>query len=970
MKRAYLVFNGMAKANKPNDIEVNREKGKKEEGRMKKVLILWACLLPLMAVSVGTGRPLASRDLSGGQAEADLPPAPSTAPTLSRDFGKIPLYFVPNQGQIDGPVSFSIQGAGETIYFAPDRVTFALSYSTKPRDKREVRKLFPSLIQRHEEKIQKGVKRWAVKMDFVGARKDVKPEGLEETGTLISYFKGKPEEWKAGLPAYSKIRYRDLWPGIDLVYMGEVNKLKYEFIVHPGADPAQIRLACRGVERVEVTEEGRLRMTTPAGIFEDDIPVAYQEFEGNRKSIAMAYALEDRAEAERPEIVSPSKGFPEETPESQAYVYGFRVGEYDRSRTLVLDPTVIVYCGYIGGSSWDEGHDIAVDDSGNAYVSGSTYSDETTFPVKVGPDLVFNNDPDSFTDGFVAKIHSSGTSLVYCGYIGGAGEDSCSGIAVDSSGNAYVTGNTGSSEDTFPVKVGPDLTYNGDGDVYVAKINSSGTNLVYCGYIGGPSGEAWPWIAVDGSGNAYVSGTTENTQATFPVTVGPDLTFNGGGRDAFVAKVNSSGKALVYCGYIGGAGDDDAGEVAVDNSGNAYVIGSTESSASTFPAVVGPDLVHNGGRDAYVAKVKSSGKAFAYCGYIGGINEDIGLGIAVDGSGNAYVSGRTASKEASFPVKVGPDLSYNGGDLDAFVAKINSSGKALVYCGYIGGENYDVSHTMAVDESGNAYIMGITSSDESSFPVIGWPDMSDDGDSYPPYVAKVNSSGSSLVYCGYVGETSWGDICGVDIDSAGDAYFAGSTQSTEASFPVEVGPDLTFNGWIDAFALKVTTSSGFTMSASPPSATVTAGQSASYTVTVTPEEGAFNSSVSLSCSELPSKCTASFSPESVTPGANAVTSTLTLTTQASSAVGAMFGPIILVLSLWFSLRKHPYPKPLRRWLAAGALVFLIVLLAACGTKEDGGNQPGTGTPKGTYQITVKGESGDVTASTTVTLVVN
>jgi len=950
---------------------------------MKKRLVFWSCLVPILAIALGSGSNMALKSRPDSLEQNKLPAAPVTSPALTRDFGKIPLSFIPNKGQIDDQVSFYIHGTNETIYFAPGGVTFALNYSTKSKDNKEVRRLIQHRLNSDKKPMDmdKDLRRWTVKMDFVGARKDVKPEGFDKTGAVVSYFKGKPEEWKPGLPAYSKILYRDLWPGIDLVYMGEVNKLKYEFIVHPGADPAQIRLAYRGTERVEVTEEGRLRMTTPAGIFEDDTPVAYQEVKGERTSVPLAYALDDSTKGQGPEVVSGNKKTLEMTPEERVYEYSFDVGEYDRSATLVLDPAVLVYCGYIGGSGEDYALDIAVDDSGNAYVSGWTSSSEATFPVTVGPDLTYNEG----NDGFVAKIHSSGTSLVYCSYIGGAGEDSCSGIAVDSSGNAYLAGMTSSSEDTFPVKVGPDLTYNGDGDVYVAKINSSGTGLVYCGYIGGPSGEAWPWIAVDGSGNAYVSGTTTNTQATFPVTVGPDLTFNGGGRDAFVAKVNPSGKALVYCGYIGGAGDDDAGEVVVDDSGNAYVIGSTESSASTFPTVVGPDLVHNGGRDAYVAKVKSSGKAFAYCGYIGGINDDVGYGIAVDGAGNVCISGATASNEATFPVKVGPDLSYNGGELDAFVAKVNASGSALIYCGYIGGKNYDKSHTIAVDESGNAYTMGITSSDESTFPVIGWPDLTDNGLGYPHYVAKVNASGTSLVYCGYIGDTSWGDVCGVAVDSAGDAYFAGATRTKEDSFPVTVGPDPTYNGgWTDGFVAKVNASgAGFSLGASPTSVTVTAGQSASYTITVTPDGGAFNSSVSFSCSELPSKCTGSFSPTSVTPGANAVTTTLTLTTQASSEVGAMFGPVrfappalgllllILALFLWSRFPRPVLNESLRRWLTAGALVCLIVLLAGCGTKGDGngGNQPGTGTPKGTYQVSIKGQSGDLTASTTVTLVV-
>ncbi len=266
----------------------------------------------------------------------------------------------------------------------------------------------------------------------------------------------------------------------------------------------------------------------------------------------------------------------------------------------------------------------------------------------------------------------AGTALVYCGYIGGSSDDSSWGIAVDGSGNAYVTGYTGSTEATFPEAAGPDLTYNGNYDAFVAKVNAAGTAIVYCGYIGGSGVESGNGIAVDGSGNAYVSGSTNSTEATFPVTVGPDLTYNGVSNDldAFVAEVNASGTALVYCGYIGGSGDDYGSGIAVDGSGNAYVTGSTTSTEATFPVTVGPDLSQNDYDDAFVAKVKAAGTALVYCGYIGGSEVEFGNGIAVDRSGNAFVTGNTASTEATFPASVGPDLTQNAGS-DAFVTKIS-----------------------------------------------------------------------------------------------------------------------------------------------------------------------------------------------------------------------------------------------------------------------------------------------------------
>ena len=257
---------------------------------------------------------------------------------------------------------------------------------------------------------------------------------------------------------------------------------------------------------------------------------------------------------------------------------------------------------------------------------------------------------------------------MYAGYVGGSGYDVGIGIAVDSAGNAYVTGDTNSTQATFPVKVGPDLSHNGGIDAFIAKVRADGTGLVYAGYVGGSGGDIGFDIAVDRVGNAYVTGYTTSDQTTFPETVGPDLSYNGH-TDAFVVKVNAIGSALVYAGYIGGAGTDYGNNIAVDRVGNAYLTGSTWSDQTTFPKTAGPDLSYNGVGDAFVAKVNATGTALVYAGYIGGAGDDEGLDIAVDSAGTAYVTGNTASDQTTFPETVGPDLSHNGG-YDAFVAKI------------------------------------------------------------------------------------------------------------------------------------------------------------------------------------------------------------------------------------------------------------------------------------------------------------
>ncbi|MBN2489706.1 MAG: SBBP repeat-containing protein [Planctomycetes bacterium] len=690
----------------------------------------------------------------------------ASASLLKATFGKLPIYFVENGGVYPTEVAYYVQGADKTLFFARDGITFRLK--GQDRD-------------------------WVVKLEFVGANLDVIPRGEEQQEAVFSYFKGPEKDWKTGLRTFSTVVYRDLWPGIDLVYRAGMGALKYEFLVAPGADPGKIRLRYRGASSVTTTEAGALRVETPVAVFEDAPPQAWQEIDGKRVPVEMAYRLDPTAEKE--------------------IEFGFDLGDYDPAHGLVLDPAVLVYCGYIGGLADDVGVGIAVDGAGNAYVAGNTGSDTITgaFPVAVGPDLTYNGQNQ---DAFVAKVNAAGTGLVYCGYIGGSNGDGAAGIAVDGAGNAYVTGWTQSDESTFPVRTGPDLTHNGARapggapreDAFVAKVSTSGTSLVYCGYIGGAGVDRGWSIAVDTSGSAYVSGSTESSHPTFPVVVGPDLTQNGV-TDAFVAKVNPQGTALVYCGYVGGAGFTVATGIAVDAAGNAFITGYTNSTEATLPVAVGPDLTYNDnqwGVDGFVAKVTAAGTALAYCGYIGGTSYDWGSAIAVDAHGDAYVVGRTYSTEASFPVTLGPDLTYNGGEGDAFVAKVSGAGAARVYCGYIGGSQHEYGFGVAVDAQGGALVTGCTSSTEATFPVTLGPDLTynDMFGRWDALVARVSPTGLALSYCGYIG----GALCdggnAIAADTVGNAYVTGCSRSA-FSFPVTGGPGLVHAAMHDAFVAKV-----------------------------------------------------------------------------------------------------------------------------------------------------------------------
>ena len=729
-------------------------------------------------------------------AMAAPPPVNAAPPTWSvADRARIttalqdaPLAFIENRGQIDGPAAYYLTGRDRTIYFTPDGLTLAFSVAApSPVPARGSDPQWsPSFGDvRNDTGDHSGsllspaapTARWTVKLDFVGANPGVRPMAEDRREGIVSYFKGQPKDWHAGLSTYGRLVYYELWPGIDLVYTGASHELKYEFRVRPGADPALIRLAYRGIAAVGVETHGALQVETPGGpSFADSAPVAYQEIAGQRVVVSAMYEVGPQAGARAD--------------------YSFRLGAYDPAQPLIVDPSMIVYCGYIGGAGDDTGAGIAVDSDGNAYVLGKTESNQSTFPVTVGPDLTIGGD----LDAFVAKVRADGTGLVYCGYIGGSDTELGQTIAVDSGGNAYVTGETSSDETTFPVTGGPDLTHNGGNDAFVAKVRPDGAGLVYCGYIGGSGSDGSYGIAVDSAGNAYVTGVTTSNQSTFPETVGPDLTF-GGPNDGFVAKVRADGTGLVYCGYIGGSGVDAGYGIAVDSGGNAYVTGITQSTQSTFPVTVGPDLTYNGGSDAFVAKVRADGTGLVYCGYIGGSSDDNGHGIAVDGGGNAYVIGVAVSTAATFPVTVGPDLTHNGGN-DAFVAKVGSAGAGLVYCGYVGGSGSDVGYGIAVDSGGNAYVTGYTESNEATFPVTVGPDLTHNG-GLDAFVAKVRSDGAGVVYCGYIGGSGTDGSYGIAVDSDGNAYVTGNTQSNQSTFPVTVGPDLTFGGTWDAFAAKI-----------------------------------------------------------------------------------------------------------------------------------------------------------------------
>ena len=396
--------------------------------------------------------------------------------------------------------------------------------------------------------------------------------------------------------------------------------------------------------------------------------------------------------------------------------------------------TKLDYLAVVSGKGHDFGWAVAVDATNHAYLVGITDSDQSTFPVKVGPDLTYNGN-----DVFIAKLDPTGTNLVYCGYIGGAASyDAPRGVAVDAQGVAWVAGSTFSND--FPVVSGPGAQYSGNIDGFVTQVRADGTGLLSSGYLGGAFRDECLDVAVDRAGDAYVAGITYSTEVTFPVKVGPDLTFNGGTLgspiDGFVAKIRAKDGALVYCGYIGGSGDDWANGVAVDAAGCAYAAGSTAAGPTpTFPVKVGPYLQRPTVTTAtgFVAKVDPAGTSLIYCGFIpGGYGQD----VDVDAQGRAFVGG---DAQNGLVVMNGPDPTFNGG-IDAFVACVAANGQALEYSGYVGGALVERGTGVAVTPSGTAFLVGITTSDEQTFPVRTGPGLKYGGsgvDAEDPFVVSI-----------------------------------------------------------------------------------------------------------------------------------------------------------------------------------------------------------------------------------------
>src|SRR5581483_7449592 len=639
----------------------------------------------------------------------------------------LPLRFEANQGQTSPAVDFLARGARGTIFISAHGAVI------KPRAAKPV------------------------KLDLTGTIAAA-AEPLDPLPTRSHYYLGaNPATWHVDVPNFKRVRYRHVWPGIDLVYYGSSNQLEYDFVVAPKADPAAIGFSVTGRGRVRISPEGDLLLAD--GIRQHK-PLVYQETPAGRRDIPATYAL------------------------SRGNRVSFRIGRYDRSLPLIIDP-VISYSTLFGGSGNDSAGGIAVDSTGSAYIIGTT--DSSDLPAPAAGKRFAGAPPDVF----VARFTPDGTNLVYCTYLGGEGDDEARAIAVDPSGNAYITGSTSSA--TFPATGGSVQTiYGFKGDAFVAKVGPSGA-LVYATYLGGLGADEGRGIAADPAGNAYVTGVTNS--GNFPVSSAAyQSKYQGGAYDGFVAKLGPSGRGLAYSTYLGSSGDDEPAAIAVDNAGNAYITGSTD--AADFPTTnaayqtTAPNPVSS----AFVTKFNPAGTP-AYSTYLGGDISDAATGIAVDFAGNAYIAGVTSSP--AFPTTDGALSTALNGPSDAFVTKLNAAGNDLVYSTYLGGRDTDGATGIGIDLVGNAYITGTTRS--LDFPAVKALQQTPGG-GLDGFAVKLDAKGETVVYGSYIGGAADDRATAIAVDLFSNAYVTGSTSSP--NFPTTAGAVRASLVGLDAFVTK------------------------------------------------------------------------------------------------------------------------------------------------------------------------
>ena len=581
---------------------------------------------------------------------------------------------------------------------------------------------------------------------FVGANPNPEIVGEDVMGYKCNYFLGNdPTKWHTDVPNYNAVVYKNIYPSIDLKYYGNGDgKMEYDFIIQPDADPSVIAIHYDGATEVCVDDHGQLSVETEWGQVTELQPMIYQIDGESRIQIRGEYVMLDEK------------------------TFGFRFNDdYQPQLAVVIDP-VLSYSTYLGGSSYDAGFDIAVDDSGNAYVTGAAYS--SNFPLQ-DP---FQGSFAGTDDAFVTKLSASGNTLIYSTYLGGGDYDEGNSLAVDRFGCAYVVGFTISRD--FPLQNPFQGSYGENSDAFVTKLSAGGNSLIYSTFLGGGGYDRPSGLAVDRSGNVYLTGVTNSID--FPLQ-DPFQGGNAGADDAFITKLSASGNSLVYSTYLGGSHQDVPFGLTVDGFGFAYVTGFTLSGNFPLRNQFQGSFTGSGNEDAFVTKLSVAGDSLIYSTYLGGSGSDNATSLAVDTAGCAYVTGSTWSSD--FPLQNPFQGSFAGGARDAFVTKLSAAGNSMIYSTYLGGSDYDEASSVAVDAFSRAYVTGRTYS--SNFPLQNPFQGSFSGGLYDAFVTKLSADGNSLICSTYLGGGADDYAYSLDVDDSSNAYVTGWTASS--NFPLK-----------------------------------------------------------------------------------------------------------------------------------------------------------------------------------------
>ena len=717
------------------------------------------------------------------RAQVRIPAAgPKAREVISLDH--LPLSFEENKGQVNPQVRYLVRGQGFRFFLTQDDAILQLMKSDGVD---QLGGTSPSFFKGLSHSSSSAATADVVRMKLLGASHHAKILAADRLSGCTSYFLGNdPRHWHTKIPNYARLRYHEIYPGIDLAYYGRQGELENDFMVAPGSNPELIRLGLEGARSMHLNASGDLVMTVSGGNVYLRRPHAYQGMGANRREIAARYVLRAGNEV------------------------GLSLGAYNHHQKLVIDP-VLTYSTYLGGSGGDVGYGIAVDSAGDTYVTGTTSS--INFPTTTGNQPTLGGG----IDVFVAKLNPAGTALIYSTFLGGGNLDRATGIAIDSSGNAYLAGYTDSTD--FPTTSGAfQVSNNGATDAFLAKLDASGSSLVYSTYLGGSGIDYGRGVAVDASGDAFITGSTQSTD--FP-TMNPLQVGLDGGADAFLAEFDPTGATLLYSTYLGGSGADEALAIALDSTGKPYIAGYTFS--SNFPTQNALQSTLAGSSDAFVTEIDPGTSSLVFSTYLGSTGDQSAQAIAIDSVGSIYITGKTTS--SSFPLTAGPFQSTYAGQGDAFVTKLSPGGTQMVYSTYLGGGGLDQGNAIAVDSSGEAFITGFTQS--SDFPladalqrVLGISGAGSCGSTLcaDAFVTKLGPSGS-VVYSTYLGGSAIELGQAIATDASGAAYLTGSTNSS--NFPVIAGaPQSSYagtNSSTNVFIAKVSAQDASAIALSPQS---------------------------------------------------------------------------------------------------------------------------------------------------------